>query len=96
MIVWRQGVVYELTKTINCRNIFELINNMLTNRLLRVFLDNRGSRWRKMNDRLPQESVLAPTIYNLYMSDLPKTEGIIFQLADDTRVCIIVHKNNNN
>lgn len=81
--VWRQGLMYKLAKTISCRNTVELINNMLTNRLLRVFLDNKGSRWRKMNDGLPQGSVLAPTLFNLYMSDLPKMEGTVFQFADD-------------
>lgn len=36
-----------------------------------------------MNDGLPQGSVLAPTLFNLYMSDLPKMEGTVFQFADD-------------
>jgi len=84
--VWRQGLMYKLTKTINCRNTVELINNMLTNRLLRVFLDSKESRWRKMNDELPQGSVLAPTLFNLYMNDLPKTEGTVFQFADDIAI----------
>lgn len=88
--VWRQGLMYKLTKIINCRNTVELINNMLTNRLLRVFLDSKGSRWRKMNDGLPQGSVLAPTLFNLYMSDLPKTEGIIFQFADDIAIAYTI------
>lgn len=81
--VWRQGLIYRLTKTINCRKIVELINNMLTNRLLRVLLYSKGS---KMNDGLSQGSVLTPTLFNLYMSDLPKTEGTIFQFADDIAI----------
>jgi hypothetical protein len=39
-----------------------------------------------MNDGLPQGSVLAPTLFNLYMSDLPKTEGTVFQFADDIAI----------
>lgn len=39
-----------------------------------------------MNDKLPQESVLTPMLFNLYMSDLPKTEGTIFQFADDIAI----------
>jgi len=39
-----------------------------------------------MNDGLPQGSVLAPTLFNLYMSDLPKTKGTIFQFADDIAI----------
>jgi len=59
---------------------------MLTNRLLQVFLDSKGSIWRIMNDGLPQGSVLATTLFNLYMSDLPKTKGTIFQFADDIAI----------
>jgi len=64
--------MFKLTKTINCRNTVELINNMLTNRLLLVFLDSKESRWQKLNDGFPQGLVLAPTLFNLYMSDLSK------------------------
>lgn len=56
---------------------------MLTNHLLRVYLDSLRSRWRKTNNGLLQELVLAPTQFNLYMSDLTKTEDIIFQFADN-------------
>lgn len=38
------------------------------------------------NDGLPQRLVLAPTLFNLYMSDLPKTEGIKFQFVDDIMI----------
>lgn len=78
--------MYKLTKTIACRNTVELINNVLTNRQLQVFLVNKGSRWRRMNDGLPQRSVLVPTLFILNMSDLPKTEGIKFQFADDNTI----------
>jgi hypothetical protein len=42
------------------------------------FLGDQSSRWRRLNNGLPEGSVLA-ILFNLYMSDLPPTAAKVFQ-----------------
>jgi hypothetical protein len=39
--------------------------------------------WHRLNDRLPQESLFAPVLFNLYLSDISETLSKQFQYADD-------------
>jgi len=41
------------------------------------------SSWRRQVNGLPQGSVLAPTLFNLYTNDLPVTRSRRFIYADD-------------
>ena len=59
---------------------------MLTNRRFKVFLGNMESNWRTVLNGLPQGSVLAPTLFYLYIHDLPATKGLKFQYADDIAI----------
>jgi hypothetical protein len=56
---------------------------MLSNRNFQVFLGDKSSRWRRLNNGLPQGSVLGPILFNLYMSDIPTMVSKQFQYADD-------------
>ncbi|UYV73997.1 hypothetical protein LAZ67_11001769 [Cordylochernes scorpioides] len=81
--VWREGLLYKLSKIINCKNIIKLINNFLTNRKITVHLNNKKSRPRTLNNGLPQGSVLAPLLFNVYTADIPATNSQKFLYADD-------------
>jgi hypothetical protein len=59
---------------------------MLSNRYFQAFLGDQSSRWRRLNNRLLQGSVVALILFNLYMSDLPSTAAKVFQYADDVAV----------
>jgi hypothetical protein len=58
-------------------------NYILSNRFFQVCLGVKSSRWRKLNNGLPQRSVLAPILFNLYVFDVPSTLSKQFHYADD-------------
>ena len=76
--------ILELTKDIR---LTELIESMLENRLFFVELSGKKSRWRRLKNGLPQGSVLAPLLFNIYTNDQPRSEGTSrFIYADDLGV----------
>jgi Reverse transcriptase (RNA-dependent DNA polymerase) len=68
---------------VQCAKLAKVLNNMLSNRFFQVFHGTKNSRWRRLNNGLPQGSVLAPILFNLYMADIPSTVSTQFQYADD-------------
>jgi hypothetical protein len=60
-----------------------LINTMIADRRFRVVLNGKTSKWRTINNGLPQGSVLSPAFFNIYTSDLPKTTSAKLVYADD-------------
>ena len=81
--VWKDGLLYKLYNAIPCGHVVKLIESMLSNRMFRVFVGDKSSKFRRLNNGLPQGSVLAPLLFNLYTSDLPPTISRKFIYADD-------------
>lgn len=80
--VWRDRFAI----VIPCKKLFILLDRMLTNYRFQVFLGNKEINWWTVLNGLPQGSVLALTLFNLYIHDLPDTKGLKFQYADDTAI----------
>jgi hypothetical protein len=81
--VWHEGLITKLLRFIPCKTISGIINSVLSNRLFTVIIGNSKSKQRTLNNGLPQGSVLAPLLFNLYTSDLPNTKSNKFIYADD-------------
>ena len=70
-----------------------VVELLLGQRRFRVHVGDISSSWRTQNNGLPQGSVLAPTIFNLYFTDLPATTckklsyACDICLAHQTRKC---------
>ena len=65
--------------------IFGFISSFLSNRRLQVVLDGKSSQEYPVNARVPQGSILGPTLFLLYINDLP--DDVICNIAiyaDDT------------
>ena len=86
------GKVLEMTGDVH---LTDLIHTMLESRRFFVVLNGKKSRWRRQRNGLPQESVLAPMLFNIYTNGQPiHAETRSFIYADD--LCIASQGNDFN
>lgn len=81
-----------LAKTYNTMmdyNLMKIVESLLCNRRYYVMLDGKKSRWRAQNNGLPQGSVLAPSLFNIYTNDQPiYPYAKHFVYADDLGIAV--------
>ena len=80
--VWHTGLLVKLSRSQPIW-VVDAVETLLRGRQFRVHMGSHESSWRHQINGLPQGSVLAPTLFNLYTNDLPKTESRKFIYADD-------------
>jgi len=81
--VWKRGLTLKLAKIIRCKSTLHLIESLLSNRKYNVFLNGTVSRYRYLQNGLPQGSVLSPILFNVYTLDIVDTTSRKFIYADD-------------
>ena len=85
--VWHAGLLHKLKSYGISGQTFGLISSFLSNRQLRVVLDGNSSQEYPVNVGVLQGSILSPTLFLLYINDLP--HDVICDIAiyaDDTTV----------
>ena len=83
--VWHAGLLHKLKSYGISGQIFGLVSSFLSNKWLRVLLDGKSSQEYPVNFGVPQGSILGPTLFLIYINDLP--DYIICDIgihADDT------------
>ena len=61
-------LLLKVAKMMRNKPIVNIIKSLLSNRRFFVEMDGKKSRWRTQKNGLPQGSVLAPTLFNIYVS----------------------------
>ena len=82
--VWLRGLHLKLLRMLPDRHMVSFVMELLTNRSFTLRTsDGQVIRLRRIHNGVPQGSTLAPTLFNIYISDIPKRTSKQCGYADD-------------
>jgi hypothetical protein len=83
--VWHDGLLFKMIKLNFPQHLIRMTNSFLKNRSFHVDVRGKKSEIHPIPFGVPQGAVLSPTLYNIYIHDVPKTQNTKLALfADDT------------
>ena len=87
--VWHRGLHLKLLQTIPDPHMVNFIMEMMKNQSFTLNTsDGQCSRLRRLKNGVPQGSVLAPMLFNIYIHDLPVTQSKKYGYADDLAILL--------
>lgn len=85
--VWHEGLLYKLHKINLPTYLTKIVMSYLTNRSFKVKINDSFSKLFSIPAGVPQGAVLSPTLYNIFMYDLPHPrECSLYMYADDSAI----------
>ena len=85
--VWHPGLTCKLLRLLPDRRMVHMIMEMIGNRNFTLTTGNgQRSRLQRLKNGVPQGSVLAPLLFNIYISDLPTTISRKYAYVDDLAI----------
>ena len=82
--VWHRGLTCKLLRLLPDKHMVKMIMELVRNRSFTLTIgDSKQSRLRRLKNAVPQGSVLAPLLFNIYTHDLPSMISRKFAYADD-------------
>jgi hypothetical protein len=84
---WHPGWLYKLSELHFSSSLIKLISSFLFNRKHRVWLRADYPPHPNIQTGVLQGSILSPTLYSLYINDIPQTQGVYLSLFAD-HICL--------
>ncbi|GFY22563.1 probable RNA-directed DNA polymerase from transposon BS [Trichonephila clavipes] len=85
--IWHDGLISKMMRLGFSDQILKIIHSYLNLREFRVRVENCLSSPRPVKSGIPQESLLGPRLFNLYINDIPKADNVhLAMYADDTAI----------